>query len=101
MKAFLVAGLIGTALLPSACTVRHSQSLTGAIPTSTGTEVRSRDTGFALLDITLSEPTPAHEQVVALMSRCSKLTRVEVDYRTLSFILFSIPSVTLTGLCEP
>jgi hypothetical protein len=101
MKRLFAASLLGPAIVLAACTVRHSQSLTGAIPTSTGTEVRSRDTGFALLDITLSEPTPAHEQVVALMSRCSKLTRVEVDYRTLSFILFSIPSVTLTGLCEP
>ena len=101
MKAFLMGCLLGTALLLSACTVRYSQSLTGAIPKSTGTEVRSTDTGFELFDITLSEPTPAHEQVVSLMGQCSRLTRVEIDYRSLSFILFSIPRVTVTGLCEP
>jgi hypothetical protein len=101
MKPLLVGGLLGTLLLCSACTIRYSQSLTGAIPKSTGTEVESTDTGFALFDITLSEPTPAHEQVVSLMGRCSRLTRVEIDYRSLSFILFSIPRVTVTGLCEP
>jgi hypothetical protein len=101
LKRLLAGSLLGAAWLCSACTVRYSQSLTGAIPKGTGTEVRSQDTGFALFEITLSEPTPAHQQVVSLMGQCSRLTRVEVDYRSLSFILFSIPRVTVTGLCEP
>lgn len=100
MKAFLVGCLLGTALLLSACTIRYSQSLTGAIPKSAGTDVRSRDTGFTLFSITFSEPTPAHEQVKSLMGACSRLTRVQVDYRELSFLLFGIPSVTVTGVCE-
>lgn len=99
-KWVLVGSLVAMLMAP-ACTIRYSQSLTGAIPKGSGTEVRSTDTGFALFDITLSEPTPAHQQVVSLMGRCSRLTRVEIDYRSLSFILFSIPRVTVTGLCEP
>lgn len=62
--------------------------------------VRSRDTGFSLFNITFSEPTPAHEQVKSLMGACSRLTRVQVDYRELSFLIFGIPSVTVTGVCE-
>lgn len=100
MKPLLVGGLLGTLVLCSACTIRYSQSLTGAIPKSAGTDVRSRDTGFSLFSITFSEPTPAHEQVKSLMGACSRLTRVQVDYRELSFAIFGIPSVTVTGVCE-
>lgn len=81
------------------CTVRYSQSLAGTIPGDAGSDVRSSDAGFSLLSITLSEPTHAHEQVTSLMGACSKLTKVEVDYRELSFLLFGLPRVTVTGTC--
>jgi hypothetical protein len=92
--------MVGASLVLSSCTIRYSQSLTGAIPKSAGTDVRSRDTGFSLLNITFSEPTAAHEQVKSLMGACARMTRVQVDYRELSFLLFGIPSVTVTGVCE-
>jgi len=81
------------------CTVRYSQALVGTLPQETGSQVRSSATGFELLSIALTEPTPAHEQVQSLMGACKKLTRVEVDYRQLFFILFGIPRITVTGQC--
>ena len=92
-------GLLAVVALP-ACTLRYSQSLAGAIPEPTGSEVRSSDAGFSLLQITLNEPTHAHEQVKSLMGACSRLTNVEVDYRELSFLILGIPRVTVTGHCE-
>jgi len=100
MKPALALLLLFATLPISSCTIRYSQSLAGPIPKSSGTEVRSRDTGFSLFNITFSEPTPAHQQVVSLMGACSRLTRVEVDYRELSFAIFGIPSVRVTGICE-
>ena len=82
------------------CTIRYSQSLTGAIPQSQGSPVRSSDSGFSLFNITFVEPIPAHEQVASLMGACARLTRVQVDYRELSFAVFGIPRVTVTGVCE-
>jgi hypothetical protein len=82
------------------CTIRYSQSLASSMPQSEGREVRSNDTGFSLLNIALSEPDSAHEQVRALIGACSRLTKVQVDYRELSFILFGIPRVSVKGICE-
>ena len=82
------------------CTIRYSQSLTGATPKSEGSAVRSSDSGFSLFNIAFVEPTAAHEQVAALMGACSRLTRVQVDYRALSFGVFGLPRVTVTGMCE-
>jgi len=95
----LLFGLLAVIALP-ACTIRYSQSLAGAIPEPTGSEVRSSDAGFSLFQIALSEPTHAHEQVKSLMGACSRLTNVEVDYRELSFAILGIPRVTVTGYCE-
>jgi hypothetical protein len=92
--------VIASALVLSGCTIRFSQSLAGKIPNTPGNEVRSSDSGFSFLQITFSEPTPAHEQVTSLFGACTALNKVEVDYRTLSFILFGIPKVTVTGICE-
>lgn len=93
-------GFVVVALVSIGCTVRYSQSLAGSIPTSSGNRVRSSDTGFSLFQITLSEPTPAHEQAASLLGACSRLTKVEVDYRELSFLILGIPRVTVTGTCE-
>lgn len=70
------------------------------IPETTGSEVRSSDAGFSLLQITLSDPTHAHDQVKSLMGACSRLTNVEVDYRELSFAIIGFPRVTVAGYCE-
>jgi len=83
------------------CTMRYSQVLVGAIPQSNGNEVRSSDSGFSLFGITVTEPRPAHEQVVSLMGACQRLTRVEIDYREIFFLFFGTPEVTVTGKCEP
>ncbi|UCE85314.1 MAG: hypothetical protein JSU66_13330 [Deltaproteobacteria bacterium] len=96
---FLVPLLVG-ALLTTGCTIRYSQSLASAMPQTDGREVRSNDTGFSLLNITLSEPDSAHDQVRALIGACSRLTKVQVDYRELSFVLFGIPKVSVKGICE-
>jgi len=94
-----LAGLLFVVLLGSACTIRFSQALTGSIPLEEGTEVSSSDRGFAFLGIVFSEPRPAHEQIRDLLVPCEKLTRVEVDYRELWFVLFALPRVTVTGDC--
>ena len=86
-------------LVSTGCTIRYSQSLAGRIPKEAGTQVRSSDAGFELLNIALNEPTPAHEQVMGLMGACKSLTQVEVDYRALNFLLLSLPRVTVTGQC--
>ena len=99
MRTVLVSLLASLVALGSGCTIRYSQALAGAIPDTAGTPVRSSDTGFSLLNIALSEPRHAHEQVTSLMGACSKLTKVEVDYRDLYFLLFSIPRVTVVGNC--
>jgi hypothetical protein len=99
MRTILASLLVCLAAVGSGCTIRYSQALAGAVPDTAGTPVRSSDTGFSLLYITLSEPRHAHEQVASLMGACSKLTKVEVDYRELFFILFGIPRVTVTGNC--
>lgn len=91
--------LVICALATSGCTIRYSQSLVGAIPNKAGSQVRSSDTGFSLFQITLSEPTPAHEQVMSLMGACNELTQVEVDYREILFVIIGIPRVTVTGNC--
>jgi hypothetical protein len=83
------------------CTVRFSQSLVGSIAQDSGAEVRSSDSGFALFGIVIEEPKPAHEQVQSLMDVCPKLSRVEVDYRELWFILFGMPEITVTAKCTP
>lgn len=83
------------------CTIRYSQSLAGRLPPAKGTPVQSSDSGFSLLQITFSEPTPAHEQVISLLGACQALTNVEVDYRELYFLLFGIPKVSVHGVCEP
>ncbi len=88
-------GLLSTA----GCTVRYSQSLVGTIPAQAGTQVTSSDTGLEIFRITVREPKPAHEQVLSLMGACQKLTRVEVDYRTLFYIVFGIPKVIVTANC--
>jgi len=98
-RSFVALLLITSFALP-ACTMRYSQMLAGTIPQSSGSEVRSSDSGLALLGITVNEPQPAHEQVMSLMGACQKLTRVEVDYRELYFLLFGLPEITVTGLCE-
>ena len=73
-------------LMTTGCTIRYSQSLAAAMDRSTGSAVNSSDRGFTLIGITLSEPTSAHDQVRALVSSCSRLTKVQVDYRELSFL---------------
>jgi hypothetical protein len=95
----ILASLFVCMVVGSGCTMRYSQALAGAVPDVVGTPVRSSDTGFSLVGIALSEPRHAHEQVASLMGACSKLTRVEVDYRELWFLLFGIPRVTVTGSC--
>lgn len=84
----------------TACTVRYSQSIAGAIPNSSGTQVRSSDAGFSLFQIAIVEPTAAHKQVTSLLGACTRLTKLEVDYRELSFLILGIPRVTVTGTCE-
>jgi len=91
--------LLTVASLSSACTARYSQSLVGTIPKPTGQPVNSTATGFSFLQIVLSEPTPAHEQVSNLMANCRELTGVEIDYRELVIIIVSIPRVSVTGTC--
>ena len=91
--------LLACSVLTASCTIRYSQSLASSMPRSEGRAVRSTDTGFSLLNITLSEPTSAHEQVRSLIGACSRLTKVQVDYRELSFILFGIPRVSVEGVC--
>lgn len=83
----------------SACTARYSQSLVARIPKGSGEIVTSTATGLAIFQITVEEPTPAHQQVSALMANCKELTGVEVDYRDLFIIVVSIPRVTVTGRC--
>jgi len=85
----------------SGCTVRYSQSLVGSIPNEKGMEVSSNSSGFAIVGIVLSEPSSAEEQVIRLIKKnnCKTLNRVEIDYRELSFLLFSIPKVKVTGTC--
>ena len=95
----LIAIVLALGITLGGCTKRFSQSLTGAIPNDTGTEVRSSDTGLAVFGIVFDEPQPAHEQVRSIIGACQKLTSVEVDYRELWFILFGIPKVTVNGTC--
>lgn len=99
MRLALVSLLVVLAVTASGCTARYSQALAGAVPDTAGAPIRSSDTGFSLLGIAISEPLHAHEQVASLMGACSRLTKVEVDYRELWFILFGIPRVTVTGNC--
>ena len=91
--------LVIAGLALPACTIRYSQSLAGRIPAEQGTQVRSSDAGFEFINIAISEPTPAHEQVASLMGACSSLTEVEVDYRSLNFLIIGFPRVTITGNC--
>jgi len=83
----------------SACTIRYSQSLTPRLPPPSGSEVTASAQGFAFLQLVISEPKPAHELAAGLMGNCQELTRVQVDYRELSFLIFSFPKVTVTGNC--
>ena len=86
-------------LFSSACTIRYSQSLTARLPPPSGSEVKASAQGFALLQLVISEPKPAHELVAGLMGQCQELNHVQVDYRELSFLLFSLPKVTVTANC--
>ena len=97
-KRILVACLVSTLSL-FGCTIRYSQSLTGNIPHESGKQVRSSDAGFELFQIAFSEPTPAHEQIASLMGACTSLTEVEVDYRSIVFLIIGFPRVTVTGNC--
>ena len=91
--------LIAASTTLFACTIRYSQGLTGRIPSIQGSEVRSSDAGFEFFNIALSEPTPAHKQILSLLGACSELNRVEIDYRSLSFFIIAFPRVTVTGVC--
>ena len=99
MRVVWVATCIALSLMISACTIRYSQGLTGQIPSTQGSEVRSSDAGFEFFSIAISEPTPAHELIISLLGACSELNRVEVDYRSLSFFIIAFPRVTVTGVC--
>ena len=98
-KGCLAICALAVAALSTACTIRYSQSVTGSVPTASGSPVESSETGFSFLQITFQEPRPAHEQIATLMGRCRELRHVEVDYRELSFILFGIPRVSVRGTC--
>ena len=95
-----LAAVVTLAASTAACTIRYSQALVGRIPASKGQEVRASDPGLSILQITVNEPTPAHEQVASLLGACSALTKVEVDYREISFFIVGIPEVTITAVCE-
>ena len=100
MRHALVLGIVVAFVVGSGCTIRFSQSLTSALPQSTGRAVKSSDSGLAILGITVDEPRSAHEQVRGLIGACKKLTKVQVDYRELNFLLFGLPKVTVEGVCE-
>lgn len=100
MRHILVIPIVCSLFFSMGCTIRYSQSLTSALPQSQGREVRSSDAGFNILQITIDEPRSAHEQVRGLIGACSRLTKVQVDYRELSFLLFGFPRVTVEGVCE-
>ncbi len=91
--------LVATAGSLVGCTARYSQSLVGSIPAAAGEEVQSKDTGLSIISIAVDEPISAYEQVSSLLQECKELRRVEIDYRDLSFVVFSIPSVRVTGMC--
>ena len=99
MRLASVATCIALSVMISGCTIRYSQALTGRIPSTQGSEVRSSDAGFEFFNIAFSEPTPAHELIISLLGACSELNRVEVDYRSLSFLIIAFPRVTVTGVC--
>jgi hypothetical protein len=95
----LVAGLALSLGTFTGCTARYSQSLVGAMPAGNGEAVQSKDTGLSIFQIAVDEPTPAYQQVAAMMQGCKELQRVEVDYRELFILFVGIPSVQLSGVC--
>ena len=101
MNRNLVLLTIISVLTFSGCTTRYSQSLAGSVPNEKGMEVDSTSHGFTLLFIKLNEPTSAGKQVMELMmeNNCTRLNLVEIDYREMSFLLFSLPKVKITGTC--
>jgi len=95
----LAAGLLLVLGLSSACTARYSQSLAGAIPNDKGPTVSSTSKGLSILGMKKEEPKAAHEQAVAMLQGCRRLTAVEVDYRERYYFLFSKPQISLRGTC--
>ncbi len=99
VRSSIVASLLVSLLVLGACTARYSQSLSGAIPKSPGTEVSTNATGFTLFQIAISEPTPAHEQITQLLGGCQRLDAVEVDYRETVFVILGIPKIGVKATC--
>ena len=92
MRHILVIPILCSLLFSVGCTVRYSQSLTSALPQSQGREVRSSDTGFNILQITIDEPRSAHEQVRGLMAGGVDILLPETTFDTLNLkaALFAI-----------
>jgi hypothetical protein len=95
----LAGGLLLALGLSSACTARYSQSLAGAIPDDKGPTVSSMSKGLSILGIKKEEPKAAHEQALALLQGCRRLTAVEVDYREKFYFVVSKPQISLKGTC--
>ena len=95
----LAAGLLLALGSSSACTARYSQSLAGAIPNDKGPTVSSMSKGLSILGIKTEEPKAAHEQALALLEGCRRLTAVEVDYREKFYFVISKPQISLEGTC--
>jgi len=100
LRGFSLASGLLLALGPlSACTARYSQSLAGAIPNDKGATVSSTSKGLSILGIKKDDPKAAHEQALALLEGCRRLTAVEVDYREKFYFVVSKPQISLKGTC--
>lgn len=89
-------------LLFSACTWRYSRELLAVGPQG-GERVKVRSFGLEILFIAIFEPKTGTAMIDEVKAKwnCAAIHNIEIDYRSLIFIVANLPMMTVSADCEP